>query len=1654
MAREQVKQFRDPQGTRRCVAALRQLPRNPARAGLALFGYDTSGELIRDPVENATALADAARFLESSSGRERLRLFAALFPSLSSALEATWKLLHRTPYVQSFRAPNNATVSLAARFNLLRALLNLLKDYRADVVDAPWLATWAPYLASYSGANLFGYLLAAAVDGGGPQGETVFDLLRASAEGEHDGAGMGWHVLQALLAAARPDGWEFVEGLLLAADRQEGLRRSILFAALVAHPQAFRRLLRLVLDRDLLRFTSVLQGANAWTGIGGSVTERPRIEQALKRLDSFLNDEGARRQALDRGDSEAAFAALWCRAFEDADAALDEASWVIEDRKVERRFAAVTLLARLQHPGTAPLLRRAAADADLRVAIMALYGVRFQRNPGVEGIGWPEPDETWFPVLERLLARLPARATKLEPLNGQGHRVFAYRPQIASYLPLCLAGRPATVLIPYLRDLLSYGRGQLVRTLLSQGYHGADLRALFLVLLSDPDDQVRKAVLPELKKEPLAADDARRLEDLLRRRSPSLRQVAAELLASQPDDAALESCDQLLAGTLPQRLAGLELLRRLVEAGRRLADCRARAAAYEARHANLGGAEREYLDPLLHPDRKPPSLDDALGLMDPSGLTPVVPPRKRKVHFITPAAVGCLKALDELVHEHRETVVKIPVRAGVEERLLGSSNVPLWLPNGPGSVEEQLKRLPIYEVWEAWWHNRPARLRDRDGLELVRAALWCHFVESGNPNVEEELTPARQALLDALTAGQEPVALRYSHVVQTVVAWLLWLHPPIDPIEFYLDALESLYALAPVEWLLRMRNRAQLVGNGLLGRAYWTFQFWLEHADFQAATTPQRVRLWQILHWRDRPIPGAPRQPPDLDVLLDAFTGGAATADDVYEELLGPREPGQHSEGYFGGLQSATSERRTNRLADGPAVQTLVERCVQRVLDIELARAESPTVATRPALALQSVFGVDTVQRLLAALGRRSLRPAQPHAQRPNLSRDAVLTHLLSVALPGPDDTPAAFAARMQEGVKAGWFTQQRLLELAFLAPVWTAHVEHYLGWPGFAEGVWWFFAHMATGDQDMDNRLRTSEDETEQQPNRRYVSLWERLLRQRTALTAKEREEGAADVAWFQRVFAPLGPKHWEALASAAHLGENRRAANEARQLARVLLGTESRRALLAAVRKQKLRRAVCLLGLMPLPEGAAGEQDLVDRYTALQEYRRYGNTLRRCRPSALRAVEIGLENLAQTAGFPDPTRLEWAMEARAGADLAAGPLTASAQGVTVSLAVGAAGQPELTVRRGEQPLASVPARVRKDRGVAALLRRRTELRQQASRIRHSLEAAMCRADTFTGAELRELLRHPVLGPALASLVLVGDGVMGYPVRGGKGLRRPDGPVQTMKAADLLRIAHPYDLLHSDEWSLWQHDCFTAQRTQPFKQLFRELYLVTAQEKKDGSASHRYAGQQVIPAQAQALFNARAWDTRDEVSKTLRHAGLVVQVWFQHAGGTPLALEGWTFEAVAFRRRDSWEAVPLKEVPPLVFSEVMRDLDLVVSVAHLGGVDPEASASTVAMRSALVVETGALLGLANVRLKGRHVFIDGKLGNYTVHLGSGVVHRLPGGQVCIVPVYAEHRGRLFLPFADDDPRTAEVLAKVILLARDEQIQDPAILDQIRARPR
>jgi len=182
----------------------------------------------------------------------------------------------------------------------------------------------------------------------------------------------------------------------------------------------------------------------------------------------------------------------------------------------------------------------------------------------------------------------------------------------------------------------------------------------------------------------------------------------------------------------------------------------------------------------------------------------------------------------------------------------------------------------------------------------------------------------------------------------------------------------------------------------------------------------------------------------------------------------------------------------------------------------------------------------------------------------------------------------------------------------------------------------------------------------------------------------------------------------------------------------------------------------------------------------------------------------------------------------------------------------------------------------------------------------------------------------------------------------------------------------------------------------------------------------------------------------------------------------------GFTYIATdqaRFYRLAEQEALPLAEVPPLVFSEVMREVDLFVGVASVGN-NPEwadggpegrfrdywhaysfgelnASAQT---RKAVLERLIPRLAIASrCSFDERFLVVRGKLRKYKIHLGSGNILMEPNGQyLCIVPKRGEDAGSsIFLPF-EGDRTLSIVLSKALLLADDDQITDETIVRQIR----
>jgi len=307
----------------------------------------------------------------------------------------------------------------------------------------------------------------------------------------------------------------------------------------------------------------------------------------------------------------------------------------------------------------------------------------------------------------------------------------------------------------------------------------------------------------------------------------------------------------------------------------------------------------------------------------------------------------------------------------------------------------------------------------------------------------------------------------------------------------------------------------------------------------------------------------------------------------------------------------------------------------------------------------------------------------------------------------------------------------------------------------------------------------------------------------------------------------------------------------------------------------------------------------------------------------------------------------------------------------------------------------------------------------------------------------------------------------------------------------------HPIE--HSPSVTLWHPLHATASQvldwrrrlaalglSQPFKQAHREVYVVTDAERQTNTYSNRFAAHVLRQHQFKALCDQRgwryhlmgAWDSHNTPTRTLPARQLSVEYWvdmIEHAETSVSAVYMLiSTDQVRFIGPER-EAIPVADVPPLLFSELMRDVDLFVGVASVGNdpnwVDGGADgrfrnywndyafgnlSETGKTRAAVLATLLPQLAIAGqCTLEERFLVVHGKLRTYRIHLGSANIQMEPNNQyLCIVPGRGQSdRSKpledLVLPFEGDNVLSI-ILSKAFLLAADDKITDPTIVRQIK----
>jgi hypothetical protein len=547
-----------------------------------------------------------------------------LLPHVADAAKQALISLEHRPYQvgptrKPFRAPRSRDVLAMTRGRWLMNVTRLVGEFDEDI---SWIAAHGAYLAGWWGSPDLGWLLAGAIDARNEKSDDVRDILIASAKGEHEVGSMGRHVTQALMSGSDPAGWDFVEKLLIAAQREEGVRQAILESVDESHPQAFRRMLRLIVDEKLARFSSLVRAADTWFGFMWDGSSAVKVDAILTRVLRFLDDADARMDALRERDPETAYLALWTLAFDDVDTSIEPALRLLSESTAELRFVGTHFLAQTASRRAMSDIAKMLTDEDHRVAARALRAFAANASSMLDGT-------MLFEQLALLMKSAHKRTEALPSIVWPWNATTLERPDIAAVMVSSATAETRTRLLPYVADLEPMGRAAFIR-------HAAGIvrgraratsgpeqsltkeeRTLAIELLGDPSGDVRAAAFDAMATVPLANDEVQRLIDLLSRKPGDLRNAAIKRLSTLDDARLLSAAETLMADDVElRRQAGLELLRVAVENNRLVDAARARVQQYAATHTTGDDVEQRHIDAIRAENIDVRQPSGALGLID------------------------------------------------------------------------------------------------------------------------------------------------------------------------------------------------------------------------------------------------------------------------------------------------------------------------------------------------------------------------------------------------------------------------------------------------------------------------------------------------------------------------------------------------------------------------------------------------------------------------------------------------------------------------------------------------------------------------------------------------------------------------------------------------------------------------------------------------------------------------------------------------------------------------------------------------------------------------------------------------------------------------------------------------------------------------------
>ncbi|MDR0611782.1 MAG: DUF5724 domain-containing protein, partial [Planctomycetaceae bacterium] len=972
----------------------------------------------------------------------------------------------------------------------------------------------------------------------------VTNRIKEVIYGENSSGILTKEIIRGILISRNEEAHQWVGNLLLATKLQEGLRQTIVEACDECSIEGFRYIIKIILDNNLERFSSIVRAIGSWMGLQTAEFRPNTIRKTLEIAADIISNKANIDQLLDSDDLIEIYVALWGIGLREI---ADTKKPLLDLIKSKKKYKQLAALHFLQQTNDHQLMKEVVFemldenDPELWIQLAAMTDLvladewRIRRieilqnkiNNQEENSDNDDDDidldsycrynisfgqyrtnnseiRKIFVRLSQLAESTSKKVTRFEPdaFNEGIRRLSAnnfIRPMISCVVLLGSNDNDVQLLLPLIPKMDAHIKVHFAALILTldNPLH----RKALIDLFCDPHlGRYHDHITQKLNNIVLTLEEYETLENTLRLKNAEIRLAIIKLLLKQPPKELQKSIERLLNSKEEQkRLAGLDLIDQAEKLSKFekkyttvVSACKQTALTLAEKEKEKGTKKSTTEEILVQKIAKNEIIkytrENGFGLCDPNGKPNIPEPKKSKTLladiFISemPRLEKILIALDNLIHEYRDyeytgyyhfTETAVTTMLGTSESLLFVNSLEEHKKKYGYIADEKLEDYILADVWQEFYAEQKLTTKD-----IILLYIFVQVITSNNfeefesfcdgKGVYEKYVPDFTSWFNSACWHHKKMKpygenisdkIRYNKIVYHLTEIFYCDLSDNEKADFFIDILSGIYHSTskklftpPFSSIRDNLGKVNKFNSTLFSDSVPPFKIPLDFCRENAIDSTQFEYLFNMLYKFYEASNYNRVIAPSIEILEKARSLNLIDDEELLREIVTRDSCIENFQTIIQSVSPHSNFRHVfvaNKMEQPqyPHFKRLLPKVIDRILEIEIQRGDSPSGVSYMAIMIEHFEGIEYFVKILKAMDKTPF--TRGYILLYDKSRSTVFSSLLRACEPEENADSTLFAD----------IPEQRLLEAAMYAPQWIDLVQEFLGWEGLISACWYFHA-------------------------------------------------------------------------------------------------------------------------------------------------------------------------------------------------------------------------------------------------------------------------------------------------------------------------------------------------------------------------------------------------------------------------------------------------------------------------------------------------------------------------------------------------------------------------------------------------------------------